>query len=248
MRSRSTIFVLWFFAAFVVMVMSAIGFVFEFIVPKQFHHTQAINQFSNAENDSLVIVFIAGIATSSIHGERFVGRGGSGFVYKSKRNNKQAIISAHHLMSNMQIQYIGIQHQGGQLVAARVLGVDVSKDLLVLQPTSRHHEFTHALSVGASLELKENGRVTVLGNPNMWCFKKSEGKFRRRVQHQEAWKFGINCELLMFQAPVETGCSGGPLLNSRGEVVGIVSMMTQQGEGLAIPIDLVEAEIEEILK
>ena len=96
----------------------------------------------------------------------------------------------------------------------------IYRQLLPIQP----------LSVGNSDDVKVGAPVYVAGNP-----KGLEGTFSsgiissRRGKHTE--------ERLQMTAPVSSGSSGGPVLNNKGEVIGIAFMTIEGGQNLnfAIP-------------
>ena len=98
--------------------------------------------------------------------------------------------------------------------------LEIYRKLLPIQP----------LSLGNSDDVKIGAPVYVAGNP-----KGLEGTFSsgiissRRGRHTE--------ERLQMTAPVSPGSSGGPVLNNKGEVIGIAFMTIEGGQNLnfAIP-------------
>jgi S1-C subfamily serine protease len=65
----------------------------------------------------------------------------------------------------------------------------------------------------------------------------------RLVERIDGSVYGIAHEVLVFDAYIAPGNSGGPLLNRAGDVVGVVFAKEAQGKeyGLAIPVSLLES-------
>jgi serine protease Do len=93
------------------------------------------------------------------------------------------------------------------------------------------------LAVGDSTTLAPGDAVTLVGNPSGLTFTVHEG----RVSYVGRNILGVG--FVQVDAAVNPGNSGGPLLDARGEVVGIVSMKVSgaDGLGLALPIEYARA-------
>ncbi|MBL8954223.1 MAG: serine protease [Myxococcaceae bacterium] len=93
-----------------------------------------------------------------------------------------------------------------------------------------------ALPLGDSTSLAEGDPIVLVGSPHGLSFTWHEGK----VSYLGRNHLGI--AYVQLDATVNPGNSGGPLVNARGEVVGIVSMKvtTAEGIGLALPVEYVE--------
>ncbi len=86
------------------------------------------------------------------------------------------------------------------------------------------------LSIGNSAEVKTGTLVYVVGNP-----KGLEGTFSSGIISSRRRR--LTEERLQMTAPVSPGSSGGPVLNNKGEVIGIAFMTIEGGQNLnfAIP-------------
>ena len=96
----------------------------------------------------------------------------------------------------------------------------IYRKLLPIQP----------LSLGNSDDVKTGALVYVVGNP-----KGLEGTFSSGIISSRRGR--LTEERLQMTAPVSPGSSGGPVLNNKGEVIGIAFMTIQGGQNLnfAIP-------------
>ncbi len=122
---------------------------------------------------------------------------------------------------------------------ARVVGFDEEFDLAVLKIDGRD---LPVLPLGDSDELKTGSQIYAIGNPmgNLYG-SMSEGIVSALGREGEDVPNGL--AMIQISAPLNTGNSGGPLLNGRGQVVGIVSAKITgiendtviEGLGLAIP-------------
>ena len=85
------------------------------------------------------------------------------------------------------------------------------------------------LPLGNSDRVKIGERVYVVGNP-----KGLEGTFSDGIISSK--RGGYSNQRLQMTAPISPGSSGGPVLNTRGEVIGISFMMVEGGQNLNFAI------------
>ena len=126
----------------------------------------------------------------------------------------------------------------GTRYKAAIVGVESANDIAVLKIDA---ENLNAATLGESNDLRVGDTVFAVGNPL------GELEFSMSTGHVSALDRVITTDndgsINMFQidAAVNEGNSGGPVYNSRGEVVGIVtakySSSGVEGLGFAIPID-----------
>ena len=118
------------------------------------------------------------------------------------------------------------------------------KDLAVLKALKPPEELQPA-TLATSASLRVGDEVIAVGNPFGVIGSVSDGVVSGLGRHYVSRESGAELtNLIQFDAAVNPGNSGGPLLNRAGEVVGIVASLlnpTNQdvfiGIGFAIPID-----------
>ena len=110
-----------------------------------------------------------------------------------------------------------------------VIAVDKARDLAVLHIGGGSHQ---PLSLGDSQAAAVGERVIAIGNPLGFGDTISDGLLSGIRDFE-----GIG--ILQISAPISPGSSGGPVLNDRGEVIGISTFVVSQGQNLnfAVPID-----------
>ena len=135
----------------------------------------------------------------------------------------------------------------GRTYAASVVGYDVVRDIAVLKLANAHGLRT--ASVGSSGGVEIGDRVTAVGNAGgTGTLTIASG--RLTALHQAITvsddQGGSNrlTDLIQTSAHLQPGDSGGPLLSSRGRVIGVdaaasgvARFQSSGGEGFAIPID-----------
>ena len=113
-----------------------------------------------------------------------------------------------------------------------VTAIDKTNDLVILKvPTGR----VKPLPLGDSNVVRVGEAVYVAGNP-----KGLEGTFSNGIISSLRDK--STKERLQMTAPISPGSSGGPVLNSNGEVIGVSFMTLVGGQNLnfAIPVNLLK--------
>ena len=179
--------------------------------------------------------------TDSNEIDLFESRLGSGFVYDDNGH----IITNHHVVSGGGDR-LDVTFQDGSVYRASLIGSDPSADIAVLYVKEVSKEKLLPLSLADSSKVRVGERVAAIGNPFGLSGSMSTGIVSgvgRQIPAQEEDGFTIP-DIIQTDAPINPGNSGGPLLNMRGEVIGINSAIfstTGQfaGVGFAIPSNTV---------
>jgi S1-C subfamily serine protease len=167
----------------------------------------------------------------------FESRLGSGFVYDDNGH----IITNHHVVSGGGNR-LDVTFPDGIVYRASLIGSDPSADIAVLYVEEAPKEKLLPLSLADSSKVRVGERVAAIGNPFGLSGSLSNGIVSgvgRQIPAEEEEGFTIP-DIIQTDAPINPGNSGGPLLNMRGEVIGINSAIystTGQfaGVGFAIP-------------
>lgn len=170
--------------------------------------------------------------------------GGSGFVLDSNGT----IVTNKHVVSDAKADYTVLTNDGKKY-AAKVLARDPLLDFAVLKISA---DGLRALALGNSDGLKLGQTAIAIGN--------ALGEFRNTVSVGAVSGLARNVTargggvtetiegVIQTDAAINPGNSGGPLLNLRGEVIGINTAVAAGAEniGFAIPINQVKRAIDSI--
>ncbi|UCB60012.1 MAG: trypsin-like peptidase domain-containing protein [Candidatus Bathyarchaeota archaeon] len=172
---------------------------------------------------------------------------GSGFVYNysSGTHSRVVIITNYHVVQGTQSRSITLRN--GHAYAAQILGVDAYSDLAVLSADHAPANEFKPLPIISSSTLEVGDFVIALGNPYELIGSVTTGivsQLGRAIPEELAGGYSI-ANVIQISAPLNPGNSGGPLFNSKGQVVGITFAIiaNSTGVGFAIPSDTVLREI-----
>lgn len=175
-------------------------------------------------------------------GQRRVQRAGSAGsgVIVSKEGH---ILTNHHVIAGM--SELQVQLSDGRKFAARPIGSDPATDIAVLHIDAKNIE---PLALGESDKLLLGQQVFAIGNP----LSLGESVSRGVVSARDRAINDSGIEFLQHDAAVNPGNSGGPLVNIRGEVIGINSQIASntgrfQGISFAIPSNTAQRVLENII-
>ncbi len=139
---------------------------------------------------------------------------------------------------------------GTNVYGAELVASDPKTDLALLRLKGAPGEKFHAVKLAAEDDLLLGETVLALGNPFGLGGSVSRGilSSKSRIAPKEGAPLDIP-NWLQTDAPINLGNSGGPLVNLRGELIGInvAVLKTAQGIGFAIPIKLVMEALPDIL-
>lgn len=153
---------------------------------------------------------------------------GSGFFVKD-----DIVVTNYHVIEGATYAYIRVSNTDNQFHVIGTVGVDIEHDLalLVIKGISRP-----IIPLSMSIDVKVGTSVYVVGNPLGLEGTFSEG-IVSSIREIESG------ELLQITAPISPGSSGGPVLDSAGEVIGVASAQITSGQNLnfAVPVSYLRA-------
>ncbi|MDW8023741.1 MAG: trypsin-like peptidase domain-containing protein [Nitrososphaerota archaeon] len=167
---------------------------------------------------------------------------GSGFIYNF--SGRMVAITNYHVIAdtiNVTVTFIN-----GNGYAATVLGTDPYVDLAVLSVDAPESELK-PLEIVSSSTLKVGDVVVAVGNPYGLTGSMTIGivsALGRTITEEQTGGYPI-ANVIQTTAPLNPGNSGGPLLNLKGQVVGVTTAIVSdsQGLGFAIPSNTILREI-----
>lgn len=164
---------------------------------------------------------------------------GSGFIY----NNKGYIVTNNHVVENAKV--VDVTLINGDRYTANVTGTDAFSDLAVIKinenTTTTTTTIPKPLVVGNSSELRVGDQVVAIGNPFGLEGSMTTGIVSQigRLLSVDERGFSIP-NAIQTDALINPGNSGGPLLNMKGEVIGVnTAGIFPGGIGLAVPSNTV---------
>ena len=166
---------------------------------------------------------------------------GSGVIV----TNEGHIITNNHVVD--QVDEIEVQLSDGRTKKARLVGADSQADLAVLKIDDPG---VKPLKLADSDTVQAGDFVLAIGNPFGFEETVTDGIISSKMRPNRTDAFG---DLLQTNAAINPGNSGGPLINLRGEVVGINTAIISrsggsQGIGFAIPSNTIRTALESLLK
>jgi serine protease Do len=170
---------------------------------------------------------------------------GSGVVVSSDGY----ILTNSHVISNGTAQKIKVMFMNGEEKEARAVWYDVMMDLAVIKVEGENFDVAQ---LGNSDVVNIGQLAIAIGNPLGLEFERTvtSGIISGLDRSLDIDEFNRMEGLLQTDASINSGNSGGPLLNAKGEVIGINTLKISSGEGLgfAIPINMAKPIVDEIVK
>jgi serine protease Do len=143
---------------------------------------------------------------------------------------------------------------GGREYEANLVGDDPQCDLALLRIKAAR---LRQAVLGDSDRLRVGETVVAIGNPLGSQFARSVtvgvvSALNREITVEVRPGYRVNLKVIQTDAAINPGNSGGPLVNLRGEVIGINSVKIAaagvEGMGFAIPINEVRPLVDELLR
>lgn len=165
---------------------------------------------------------------------------GAGVVYNAE---KGLIVTNSHVVRN--VNKIKVTFKDGREIIGEVLGTDEDTDLAVIHVSS--DKPLTEVKFGDSSKVRVGQLVVAVGNPyglnDTTTFGIISGLKRENVNLSRYEDF------LQTDASINPGNSGGPLLNIKGEVIGINTAIINyaQSIGFSIPSNMVKHVVEQLV-
>lgn len=163
---------------------------------------------------------------------------GSGFVY----SEDGYVITNQHVVRDA--QKVTVTFLDGESYIGDVIGTDQDLDIAVVK-VSPSNTYLQPIKIGDSSKLKVGERIAAIGNPFGLSGSMTSGIVSQigRLLPQESG-YSIP-DVIQTDAAINPGNSGGPLINMKGEVVGInTAIQSATGEfsgiGFAVPSNTVK--------
>ncbi len=164
---------------------------------------------------------------------------GSGFVI----NPDGLIVTNNHVVERAQA--IEVRLADGRALTAALVGKDPSTDLALLRIPGVSGLPT--VTLGDSDELQVGDWIVAIGSPFGLDMSITHGLISARERVIGVGPFD---DFLQIDALINPGNSGGPVFDMKGDVVGVTTAITSQGQGIgfAVPINLVKELLPNLLR
>jgi serine protease Do len=174
---------------------------------------------------------------------------GSGVIVRSERLPGLYILTNHHVVENAKPSKVRIFLRDGRSLLPSRIWSDDKADIAVLK---LDRDDLPAARMGNSDEATVGTWVMALGSPFGLTHSVSQGIISARGRHMEELQDVENQDFLQTDAAINPGNSGGPLVNMKGEVIGINNSIASngggnEGVGFSIPINLARWIMNELI-
>lgn len=190
---------------------------------------------------------VVGITTTRIEKDLYsqnqrVQGVGSGVIV----DNKGYILTNNHVAGNAESLVVSLYD--GRNVKGQAVWTDPVLDLAIVKINADNLKVA---TLGDSKNIKVGQNAIAIGNPLGLTFQRTvtAGIISALNRTIEVEKGTFMEDLIQTDASINPGNSGGPLINERGEVVGIntIKVTTAEGMGFAVPVNVVKPVVAKVV-
>lgn len=190
-----------------------------------------------------------GVVTVDVNSQSIGPGGGSGFVI----DERGYLVTNQHVVEDA--DSVSVRFSSGAREEAEVVGEDPSTDVAVLR-VNAPEETLKPLTLGDSDSVGVGDPVIAIGNPLNVGISVTTGIVSGLGRPIDAPNGYTISGAVQTDAALSSGNSGGPLLDSRGEVIGINSLSAAapgfgtvaQGLNFAVPINTVKSVADQLIE
>ena len=199
---------------------------------------------------------VVGVATTSISQDMFyrgkVQQGiGSGVII----SDEGYVLTNYHVIEGAQEVKVILQDgETSKEVNAKVVNYDQVRDVAVVKITDEGVKMPGVAELGDSDELMKGQQVIAIGNPlgKEFSGTVTSGIISSVNRQLATDSNGKALNFIQTDAAINQGNSGGPLMNAKGQVIGIntakIGSTGVEGMGFSIPINEIKPKIESLMK
>ena len=172
---------------------------------------------------------------------------GSGFII----NEEGYILTNYHVVKGA--QEISVTLSNDVTTTAQIVNYDENQDVAMIKITDESVKIPATVELGDSDSLQPGEVGIAIGTPLSTELSSTVTKgIISATSRSVAVESGVTMNLIQTDAAINAGNSGGPLVNTKGEVVGInsskISGEAVEGIGFSIPINDIKDKIESLSK
>jgi len=197
-----------------------------------------------AVRDSVVMIRVT-VVIETLLGPAYTSAEGSGFIYDGEGH----IVTNYHVVEDA--RKIEVYFLDKTILEGSLVGADPYSDLAVVkvEPSGR---VLKPLKLGNSSELRVGQPVIAVGSPFGLSGSLTTGVISQLGRVLRAPGGRLVPNVIQFDAAVNPGNSGGPLLDYSGKVIGVTTAIASRtgefsGIGFAIPSNLVAKVVEALI-
>jgi S1-C subfamily serine protease len=175
------------------------------------------------------------------------GGSGSGSII----DERGYVLTNNHVVDKAYKLYVGLSD--GSRYEAKLVGADPESDLAVIKFTPEAGKKLRPIPFGTAKSLKVGQKVLAIGNPFGLERTLTTGIISGLGRPIQESSTTILQNMIQTDASINPGNSGGPLFNTRGEMIGVNTMIYSPsggsvGIGFAIPVDTATRIVPQLIK
>lgn len=200
---------------------------------------QVLDSFSNtvikatSKVSPCVVQIISNFEKTSNQKNRNTGGTGSGFII----SQEGFIVTNSHVVQDSSEVLVNLPE--GTSVSADIVGEDPSTDTAVLKIYGNNFSYC---SFGDSKKLQVGQLAIAIGNPYGFQHTVTTGVISALGRSMRSYTNRLIDNVIQTDAALNPGNSGGPLINSHGEVIGINTAIIRSAQGICFAVGSTTAE------
>ncbi|WP_299187798.1 trypsin-like peptidase domain-containing protein [uncultured Aquimarina sp.] len=188
--------------------------------------SQDLSKLYERVNPAVVVIFTqeAKLASNAGVTKTITSEGlGSGFLVSDTE-----IITASHIVNAA--EQLRVRFLDGEIISAKVISTFKTADVALIKlDFPKKNAIT--VSFGDSDRIKIGEQVFVVGAPFGYGHSLSSGYISGIIKNKQGNNPFTQAEFIQTDAAINTGNSGGPMFNMKGEVIGVVSQILTKSGG-----------------